>query len=265
MVDRLKNTEINNRRIANVENCFGSSGQPLQNPERVLIGEGVLMKMCRKKAKPRQFFLFNDALVYGSIVISKRRYHKQHVIPLEEVKVEDIDDEGDSKFGFLIKTRHKSFMVYAVSESEKEQWMSHIIRCVENLLRRGRQPATDHAAVWIPDGEAEKCMCCRNVTFTILNRRHHCRACGKVVCRNCSSKTFVLEGISKEPVRVCDVCYNKLCHGINATAAVRASTAVVHPVNDTSSEEEDDRVYENMEAATFYHNQEEPKRDEKLI
>ena len=82
-----------------VENCFGSSGhvscflqlflcscldlfsnfyvfdlaQPLGIPGRVLVGEGVLTKMCRKKPKPRQFFLFNDILVYGNIVISKKK------------------------------------------------------------------------------------------------------------------------------------------------------------------------------------------------
>jgi len=37
------------------------------------VGEGILTKMCRKKPKPRQFFLFNDTLVYGNIVINKKK------------------------------------------------------------------------------------------------------------------------------------------------------------------------------------------------
>ena len=68
------NTEINARRISHVEACFGTSGKPLSGDARVLVGEGILTKLCRKKPKQRQFFLFNDMLVYGNIVINKRRY-----------------------------------------------------------------------------------------------------------------------------------------------------------------------------------------------
>lgn len=77
-----------------VENCFGSSGQPLYVPGRVLVGEGVLTKMCRKRPKARQFFLFNDILVYGNIVIGKKKYNKQHLIPLEEVQLQTLEDNG---------------------------------------------------------------------------------------------------------------------------------------------------------------------------
>lgn len=79
------NSEANARRIALVESCFGSAGQPLAVPGRVLVGEGVLTKACRKKSKPRQFYLFNDILIYGNIIINKKKYNKQHIIPLEEV------------------------------------------------------------------------------------------------------------------------------------------------------------------------------------
>lgn len=67
------NSEANARRIAMVESCFGTSGQTLNEPGRVLVGEGVLTKMCRKKPKSRQFFLFNDILVYGNIVLNKKK------------------------------------------------------------------------------------------------------------------------------------------------------------------------------------------------
>ena len=68
------NSEANSRRINLVENCFGTAGQPLSVKGRVLVGEGVLTKACRKRPKARQFFLFNDLLVYGNILINKKKY-----------------------------------------------------------------------------------------------------------------------------------------------------------------------------------------------
>ena len=79
------NSEANSRRIALVESCFGTSGQPLAVPGRVLVGEGVLNKMCRKKSKPRQIFLFNDILVYGNIVIAKKKVNISLVDPIFEL------------------------------------------------------------------------------------------------------------------------------------------------------------------------------------
>ena len=49
-------------------------------------------------------------------------------------------------------------------------------------------------------------MCC-NKTFTALNRRHHCRKCGILVCGSCSKgKTFVPEVSRMHSVRICDDC-----------------------------------------------------------
>lgn len=214
MVDRLANTEANERRIRNVENCFGASGQPLMVPGRVLVGEGVLTKLCRKKPKPRQFFLFNDILVYGNIVINKKKYNKQHVIPLEDIKLQSLDDEGNLKNGWQIISAKKSFAVYAATRTEKAEWMAHINKCIQDLLAKtGKKGTTEHAAVWVPDSEASTCMHCLKSKFTALNRRHHCRKCGGVVCSNCSTKKFLLPSQSSKPLRVCDNCFNLLSSG----------------------------------------------------
>lgn len=42
----------------------------------------------------------------------------------------------------------------------------------------GKQPP-----FWIPDSDASSCMLC-DIKFTVLKRRHHCRACGKVCKKN---------------------------------------------------------------------------------
>ncbi|KAF8790184.1 pleckstrin homology domain-containing family F member 2-like [Argiope bruennichi] len=278
MVDRLVNSEANARRIATVESCFGANGQPLAIPGRVLVGEGVVTKMCRKKPKTRQFFLFNDILVYGNIVMDKKKYNKQHIIPLEEVKLENLEDDGILKNGWLIRTPTKSFAVYAATATEKTEWMAHINKCVEDLLKKtGKKPSLEHAAVWIPDAEASICMHCRKTQFTVLNRRHHCRKCGAVVCNPCSNKKFLLPAQSSKPLRVCLSCYDTL-----TKARANQGDLPVKPANksvnqDSSGEDdsEDDiddggknddpiKGLDNLsidEKPTFYNDSAEPPSD----
>ncbi|VDM64565.1 unnamed protein product [Angiostrongylus costaricensis] len=177
------NSEVNARRVANVEQCFGKMARPLSLFGRVLVGEGVLVKMCRKKPKRRM------------------------------------------KNGWIVKTPEKSFAVYAASPKEKKEWMIHIERCVADLLEKGcivmdmcafefffiiastgnKRPAKEHAAVWIPDGEAARCMACGRTQFNLVQRRHHCRACGRVICGSCSTHSYRIDNLNKKPVRVCDM------------------------------------------------------------
>lgn len=67
--------------------------------------------------------------------------------------------------------------------------------------------AADSAPQWV---EGDSCHRCR-AAFGIMNRKHHCRACGQIFCDKCSSKTSAIPkfGIEKE-VRVCDECFEKL-------------------------------------------------------
>ncbi|GCC25867.1 hypothetical protein chiPu_0004279 [Chiloscyllium punctatum] len=61
---------------------------------------------------------------------------------------------------------------------------------------------------WIPDDKALFCMVCVKERFTMFNRRHHCRRCGRVVCQSCSTNKMVVEKCRENPARVCDQCYS---------------------------------------------------------
>ncbi|XP_053130387.1 zinc finger FYVE domain-containing protein 26 isoform X2 [Hemicordylus capensis] len=70
---------------------------------------------------------------------------------------------------------------------------------------------------WIPDETEVTCMVCKTERFTMFNRRHHCRRCGRLVCSSCSAKKMVVEACRENPARVCDQCYsycNKECSTI---------------------------------------------------
>lgn len=58
---------------------------------------------------------------------------------------------------------------------------------------------------WIPDEEAPSCMLCFG-RFTVLKRRHHCRACGKVLCSSCCNQKAPLPCLENREGRVCLPC-----------------------------------------------------------
>ncbi|KAF9921680.1 hypothetical protein FBU30_008237 [Linnemannia zychae] len=77
------------------------------------------------------------------------------------------------------------------------QQRSQPLRVIENY----------NAPVWVPDQSATRCMICSEEFGTIFRRKHHCRACGKVVCHSCSSRTILIKGAHSEKVgRACDDC-----------------------------------------------------------
>ncbi|RYE85374.1 MAG: hypothetical protein EOO65_00490 [Methanosarcinales archaeon] len=59
---------------------------------------------------------------------------------------------------------------------------------------------------WIPNEAETACMVC-DAPFTLLNRRHHCRHCGRLVCSDCSPGTHALPHFGYVGlVRVCSDC-----------------------------------------------------------
>ncbi|XP_042194012.1 zinc finger FYVE domain-containing protein 21 isoform X2 [Callorhinchus milii] len=59
---------------------------------------------------------------------------------------------------------------------------------------------------WVPDKECPRCMQCE-AKFDFLNRKHHCRRCGKCFCDKCCSKKVPLPRMYFiDPVRQCAEC-----------------------------------------------------------
>ena len=83
--------------------------------------------------------------------------------------------------------------------------------------RGGRENIT-----WEPNSSRSKCPIrdCGSPTFVpFVNKKHHCRRCGRVICNNCSEGRVSLDALKKEgkysvhpngrdsgSVRVCDEC-----------------------------------------------------------
>ncbi|XP_029969689.1 FYVE, RhoGEF and PH domain-containing protein 6-like [Salarias fasciatus] len=206
---------------------YSLNGQhEIVQPGRVFLKEGTLMKLSRKVMQPRMFFLFNDALMYTTPVQSAQ-YKLNSVLSLAGMKVSKPSQEAYQN-ELNIESVERSFILSASSATERDEWLEAIARAIDDYTKkkisfissRSQEEASDGAVdsgaplgskapIWIPDLRATMCMIC-TCEFTLTWRRHHCRACGKVVCQACSTNKYYLEYLKNQPARVCDHCFAKL-------------------------------------------------------
>lgn len=102
---------------------------------------------------------------------------------------------------------------------------------------------SEKAPTW---SEGDECSNCQS-EFSLLQRKHHCRACGGIFCNKCSNKQAIIPqfGIEKE-VRVCDKCYSKLSK---------------KPSSSTGGKD-GDLPSEYLNSSLFKESQEPPKKDD---
>ncbi|MCP4050959.1 MAG: hypothetical protein GY730_09675 [bacterium] len=89
--------------------------------------------------------------------------------------------------------KYENMIKQEVSNKIVQQQKELILSWVENHCLLDNAVETN--PVWIPDSASNKCELC-GIRFTIVNRRHHCRKCGALICSDCS-------GFEKTHQRVC--------------------------------------------------------------
>uniref|UniRef100_A0A668A579 FYVE, RhoGEF and PH domain containing 6 n=1 Tax=Myripristis murdjan TaxID=586833 RepID=A0A668A579_9TELE len=202
-------------------------------PGRVFLKEGTLMKLSRKVMQPRMFFLFNDALMYTTPVQSGQ-YKLNSMLSLAGMKVSKPSQEAYQN-ELNIESVERSFILSASSATERDEWLEAIAKAIDDYTKkkitfissRSQEevigaPLGSKAPIWIPDLRATMCMIC-TCEFTLTWRRHHCRACGKVVCQACSANKYYLEYLKNQPARVCDHCFAKLQENSDRCASTSLS------------------------------------------
>ncbi|KAG7320240.1 hypothetical protein KOW79_016093 [Hemibagrus wyckioides] len=204
--------------------CSLNGHHEIVQPGRVFLKEGTLMKLSRKVMQPRMFFLFNDILLYTTPVQSGQ-YKVNSMLSLAGMKVSKPSQEAYQN-ELNIESVERSFILSASSATERDEWLEAITTAIDDYTKKKisfissrsqeseEVPADDSplgskAPIWIPDLRTTMCMIC-TCEFTLTWRRHHCRACGKVVCQACSSNKYYLEYLKNQLARVCDQCYVKL-------------------------------------------------------
>ncbi|XP_034390577.1 FYVE, RhoGEF and PH domain-containing protein 6-like isoform X2 [Cyclopterus lumpus] len=223
--------------------CSLNGHHEIVQPGRIFLKEGTLKKLSRKGMQPRMFFLFNDTLLYTTPVQSGQ-YKFNNLFSLAGMKVSKPSQEAYQN-ELNIESVERSFTLSASSASERDEWLEAISTAISDYTKKkisfisGKPPEEvelrdggdgaplgSTAPIWIPDPRTTMCMIC-TCEFTITWRRHHCRACGKVVCQSCSANKCCLEYLKNQLARVCDQCFPVL----QLQKSERARSAVVSPGN----------------------------------
>ncbi|XP_051131111.1 1-phosphatidylinositol-3-phosphate 5-kinase FAB1B-like isoform X2 [Andrographis paniculata] len=99
------------------------------------------------------------------------------------------------------------------SSSDNRKFIE-IVEVVKSWMPRRLEPSKMSRDFWMPDASCRVCYECDS-PFNIINRKHHCRLCGRVFCARCTTNS-VLSSSSDEfaagrvgdgdRIRVCNFC-----------------------------------------------------------
>ncbi|XP_072290533.1 FYVE, RhoGEF and PH domain-containing protein 6-like [Eucyclogobius newberryi] len=200
--------------------CRLTGNHEIVQPGRVFLKEGVVNKHSRKSMQPRMIFLFNDMLLYTAPG-QTGQFKVKEKLSLVGMKVKKPTREAFQN-ELIIESVERSFICSVSSATERDKWLEAISTAIRDFTKKKtsfvpgqsfEEVEIEHnatlgskAPIWVPDPRATMCMIC-TCEFTLTWRRHHCRACGKMVCQSCSANIYRLKYLKWQWARVCDQCF----------------------------------------------------------
>ncbi|XP_021265572.1 FYVE, RhoGEF and PH domain-containing protein 5 isoform X4 [Numida meleagris] len=211
----------NLQKLVHIEHSVrGQSG--LLQPGRIFVKEGTLMKVSGKNRHPRHLFLMNDVLLY-TYPQKDGKYQLKNTLVVSGMKVSRPVTENAPNV-LKIECDEYCLTLSASSCLERDDWYSCISRHIPDdykahntstfhgnveLRERLGIPLGERPPTLVPVSHVMMCMNC-GCDFTLTLRRHHCHACGKIVCRNCSRNKYPMKYLRDQAAKVCDSCYVEL-------------------------------------------------------
>ncbi|XP_003802773.1 FYVE, RhoGEF and PH domain-containing protein 1 [Otolemur garnettii] len=211
--------------------------EDIVSPTKELIKEGHILKLSAKNGttQDRYLILFNDRLLY---CVPRLRLLGQKFSVRARIDVDGMELKESSNLNlprtFLVSGKQRSLELQARTEEEKKDWVQAINSTLLkheqtletfkllNSTNREDEDTPPHspnvdlgkrAPTPIREKEVTMCMRCQEPFNSITKRRHHCKACGHVVCGKCSEFRARLIYDNNRSNRVCTDCYVAL-HGV---------------------------------------------------
>jgi hypothetical protein len=200
----------------------------LKNYKGTLTGKALLkkgdLKKCTRKGelKTCTLFVFSDVVLYTKYSDIVRKFHVSNELSVRGMEVLDSQDSEqpavrNEPFSFTLTSREKAMHLVASSQEEKMDWIQCLKDCIAALHEaQGHQSRPTQlptgaglgarAPPWVPDTHVTACQLSScGKKFSLFERKHHCRQCGKVVCGTCSPEKRYLNYLQKKE-RVCNEC-----------------------------------------------------------
>ncbi|XP_051917613.1 FYVE, RhoGEF and PH domain-containing protein 4a isoform X2 [Hippocampus zosterae] len=191
------------------------------------IKEGHILKLAARNtsAMERYLFLFNNMLLYcvPKFSLGGPKYTVRTRIGIDGMKVLETTNE-DYPHTFQVSGKERTLELQASSEQDKAGWIKAFRETIEVFQQKNesfKNASKDveevsnaelgkRAPRWIRDNEVTMCMKCKEPFNALTRRRHHCRACGYVVCWKCSDNKVPLEYDGNKVNKVCRDCFSIL-------------------------------------------------------
>lgn len=93
---------------------------------------------------------------------------------------------------------------------ESDRTFSDLVGLLKSWMPWRSEPAHVSRDFWMPDQSCRVCYECDS-QFTLFNRRHHCRLCGRIFCAKCTSNWLPIEPSEEDwdRIRVCNYCFKQ--------------------------------------------------------
>ncbi|XP_051544579.1 FYVE, RhoGEF and PH domain-containing protein 4-like isoform X2 [Myxocyprinus asiaticus] len=199
--------------------------EDIVNPSNELIKEGQILKLAARNTSSmeRYLFLFNNMLLYcvPKFSLVGQRFTVRTRVGVEGMKVLETSND-DYPHTFQVSGKERTLELQASSEQDKEDWIKAFQETIEIFQQKNetfktaskevldevsKEELGKRAPRWIRDNEVTMCMKCKEPFNALTRRRHHCRACGYVVCYKCSDYKASLRYDSNRLNKVCKDCY----------------------------------------------------------
>ncbi|XP_022888285.1 1-phosphatidylinositol-3-phosphate 5-kinase FAB1B-like isoform X3 [Olea europaea var. sylvestris] len=100
---------------------------------------------------------------------------------------------------------------------------SDVVSLLKSWIPWRSEPTNVSRDFWMPDQSCRVCYDCDS-QFTLLNRRHHCRLCGRVFCAKCTSNWVSAPSSDQnrqqedwDKIRACNYCFKQWEQGLTST------------------------------------------------